>query len=518
MITSEDILNAGILIVDDKEANLSLLEEMLRGAGYRSITSTGDPRGVFELHRQHRYSLIILDLQMPGMDGFQVMEGLKAIETNNYLPVLVQTAQPAHKLRALKAGARDFVSKPFDLAEVLLRVHNMIEVRLLHQDAELRTKEAEAREQTLGVSLTKIGALNTEIRNFYHTLSHELKTPLTSAREFVSIVMDGLAGPVNETQCEYLGIAKESCDQMRLYINDLLDVTRLETGKMNIEFQTLPLAALVERVVEMLGPAVAAKGLSLSCECQPGLPAVPIDKQRILQVLTNLTTNAIKFTPAGGHIHLGLSKAPADPKYLLVTVRDTGRGIPADQLGVIFDRAYQVHHNAGSIESRNGLGLGLYICHELVTLHGGKILVESEIGKGSTFSILVPQQAMTRGSHVLIVDDDSAIREMFRLVLETQNFEVTTAGGGTEALQLMSQRAPDLVVLDLVMTGLDGPAILKEIRLNWGLLPVIVCTGYPDSDLMRQAMEFSPFTLLVKSCPPAKFVETVQRMCGPVHT
>ena len=132
MIQVSDILAASILIVDDKEANVSLLEQMLRGTGYSSITSTMHPRDVCLLHRKNRYSLILLDLQMPGMDGFQVMEELKTIETDGYLPVLVVTAQPDLKLRALKAGAKDFVSKPFELAEVLIRVYNMLEVRLLH--------------------------------------------------------------------------------------------------------------------------------------------------------------------------------------------------------------------------------------------------------------------------------------------------------------------------------------------------------------------------------------------------
>ncbi len=132
MISSSDILNGKILIVDDLEANVVLLERMLRGAGYVSIASTMDPYKVCELHLKNRYDLILLDLQMPGMDGFQVMEGLKKIETDGYLPVLVITAQPDHKLRALKAGAKDFVSKPLDLAEVLIRVYNMLEVRLLH--------------------------------------------------------------------------------------------------------------------------------------------------------------------------------------------------------------------------------------------------------------------------------------------------------------------------------------------------------------------------------------------------
>ena len=132
MVNSADILNAGILIVDDQEANVLLLERMLRGAGYLSISSTMDPNEVCELHRKNRYGLILLDLLMPGMDGFKVMEGLKEIEEGGYLPVLVITAQPDQKLRALQAGAKDFVSKPFDLAEVLARVHNMLEVRLLY--------------------------------------------------------------------------------------------------------------------------------------------------------------------------------------------------------------------------------------------------------------------------------------------------------------------------------------------------------------------------------------------------
>ncbi|MFC3108683.1 response regulator [Undibacterium arcticum] len=115
MISSSDLLDASVLVVDDMEANVLLLERMLRGAGYTSITSTMDPHAVCALHRKNRYDLILLDLQMPGMDGFQVMEGLKEIETDSYLPVLVITAQPGHKLRALQAGAKDFVSKPFDL-------------------------------------------------------------------------------------------------------------------------------------------------------------------------------------------------------------------------------------------------------------------------------------------------------------------------------------------------------------------------------------------------------------------
>lgn len=150
MISIHDILDARILIVDDKAANVLLLEQALSAAGYGRVTSTMDPRAVCELHRKHRYDLILLDLAMPGFDGFQVMEALKEIERDGYLPVLVITAQPDHKLRALKTGARDFVAKPFDLVEVRTRIHNMVEVRLLYRelaDHNMRLEQA-VRERT----------------------------------------------------------------------------------------------------------------------------------------------------------------------------------------------------------------------------------------------------------------------------------------------------------------------------------------------------------------------------------
>jgi len=164
MISNTEILNASILIVDDQKANVQLLEQMLAEAGYRHIASTTDPHSVCALHRDHQYDLILLDLKMPGMDGFQVMEGLKKVEADGYISILVITAEPGHKLRALAAGARDFVAKPFDLVEVKTRIHNMLEVRLLYRQlkqynqkleqtvqqrtAELRESEARFRRLT----------------------------------------------------------------------------------------------------------------------------------------------------------------------------------------------------------------------------------------------------------------------------------------------------------------------------------------------------------------------------------
>jgi diguanylate cyclase (GGDEF)-like protein len=144
MASSSDILRAKVLIVDDQEVNVLLLDRTLRSAGYVSITSTMDPTEVCALHRKNRYDLILLDIEMPGMDGFQVMQSLMEIESEGYLPVLAVTAQPAHKLHALQIGAKDFISKPFDLDEVLMRVHNMLEVRLLHEAARNHGKMLES--------------------------------------------------------------------------------------------------------------------------------------------------------------------------------------------------------------------------------------------------------------------------------------------------------------------------------------------------------------------------------------
>src|SRR5437667_861196 len=155
---------------------------------------------------------------------------------------------------------------------------------------------------------------NEEIQNFYHTLSHELKTPLTSAREFISIVLDGLAGPLNQTQSDYLGIAKESCDQLRACVNDLLDATRLETGKLTLELKPASLANLVQRAVATMAPMVTVKGIALREEIQPDLPDAPLDEHRMTQVITNLLNNAIKYTQPGGNIVVKVAEAPGRPE------------------------------------------------------------------------------------------------------------------------------------------------------------------------------------------------------------
>src|SRR5450756_1110995 len=178
MISASGILHGKVLIVDDQEANALLLDRILHGAGYVSITSTMDPCEVCELHRNNRYDLILLDLEMPNMDGYQVMEGLKEIEPGDYLPVLVITAHPDHKLRALQAGAKGFISKPFEMAEVLARVHNMLEVRLLHKETKRYSKALEQKVEEVEASRDQISRQSDEVKRLYDDLVAEQKRSL----------------------------------------------------------------------------------------------------------------------------------------------------------------------------------------------------------------------------------------------------------------------------------------------------------------------------------------------------
>jgi adenylate cyclase len=226
-VSAARLLDAGILVVDDQQANVTLLEQMLRGAGYTSVASTMEPREVAELHRKNRYSLILLDLQMPGMDGFEVIEGLKQIEEDDYLPVLVITAQPNHKLRALQAGAKDFISKPFDLPEVLTRVRNMLEVRLMH--VELKNTNALLQQTVREVEASRevIRFQSNEVRGLYDQVVTEQKL---SERLLLNVLPDA--------------IAVRPDDEIRKLVPEFLanrarDVLTLRAALAGLEFNTI---------------------------------------------------------------------------------------------------------------------------------------------------------------------------------------------------------------------------------------------------------------------------------------
>jgi signal transduction histidine kinase len=342
------------------------------------------------------YAMAIVDMRMPpGWDG--VVTTRKIWEIDPEIQIVICTAYSDHSwkdmLDVIGAGDRMVIlKKPFEPVEVFQLAKMLTEKWWLHQlhkrKMEYLANEVSRRTRDLHVSNQKLLRRNEEIQYFYHTLSHELKTPLTSAKEFVSLVADGLAGDLNETQAEYLSIAHENCSHLAIYIDDLIDMTRLDTGKLNLHREPVVLCKLIGRVQRMMQTEAARKKIQLRLVLDNSIKEVMIDKSRIMQILTNLYSNALKFTSEGGSIETRLYRDPQRPAWVEVSVTDTGCGIPDNQVQYLFRRYYQVDP-AGSNQAE-GFGLGLYLSQELMKLHGGEIRVTSNPGKGSTFTLSLP--------------------------------------------------------------------------------------------------------------------------------
>jgi signal transduction histidine kinase len=432
-----------ILVVDDIQINRKLLCAMLEGAGHETVEAVDGLDALVKLAGE-KIDALISDILMPNMDGYGLCNEVRKSASLSALPFIMYSSTYTTKSDrelAKSMGADDCLVKPASEATILKALDAAVlastarhprspasaldqttvrmkysaalgnkleekntellqanlalkkahlEISGLNADLEQRVR---ARTTELQTSNSMLERRNREIQNFYHTLSHELKTPLTSAREFVAIVIDGLAGPLNEKQNEFLHIALESCDQLRVYIDDLLDAARLETGKLQVQLAPSSLRDVVSQTISRFDRLAKERQISLSCECGD-LPPAMVDPLRIMQVLTNLLSNALKFTPPGGSIRVRVLTDPDDARRQRISVRDDGCGIAADQLDRIFDRLYQVKSDATPVSP--SLGLGLFICRELLALHGAKIAVASIQGKGTRFSFSVANAPRTQ--------------------------------------------------------------------------------------------------------------------------
>jgi signal transduction histidine kinase len=492
-----------ILVVEDEPISAADLAEQLQRLGYEVAGPVASGEKALALAEELQPDLVLMDIHLQGeIDG---VEAATELSQRHDIPVIFLTAfdDAATLERAKQAEPYGYLLKPFEMRNV----RTTLEMAAHKHQAIVERRRAEAR---LAEANRELLQKHTEIQNFYHTLSHELKTPLTAAREFVSILMEGMAGALNPTQMEYLGIVHESHDQLLTNINDLLDSTRLETGKFSVAFKPGSLGEVVQRVVTLLAPAARGKSICLQGEVQPGLPATLFDHTRIAQVLTNLVTNALKFTAEGGSIDVRAVDSADHPGFLEVSVQDTGCGIPEKHLGRIFERLYQVLEDENA--PPRGLGLGLYLCKELVRLHGGQITVRSQVGRGSTFTFHLPKTTLDTQPQLLVVDDDPGIRDILQQLLTNASYQVTVADSGESAVEAMKNKRPALVLLDLAMPGTDGSAALSQIRRAWGKVPVIIHTGHPEGDLMNRALAHSPFTVLAKPCPVPQLLETVRKI------
>jgi two-component system sensor histidine kinase/response regulator len=374
-----------VLIVDDSPEDQEIYQRLLRQDREHDYAIVGAATGREGLHlcELSAFDCVLLDDRLPEVDGLEFMEALARQDGIALPPVVMLTGFGSETAAtdAMKAGAMDSLPKHGLSTQTLSRaIANAVEKR------RLQSAVAEYR-QLLEHANDELRRRDEEIRSFYHVLSHELKTPLTVIMGFLSIVLEELAAPLSDEQREYLEIARGSCEQMTLTLDDLLDVTRLETGKLKVSPERARIGEVIAQVVKAMEPMVQASRIHLEQAIAPNLPDVYIDERRIAQVLTNLLSNARKFTPAGGTITVSAQQDPQQPAQVQVAVRDTGRGIPAEHCAYIFDRLYRVPGEGTA--SQGGLGLGLYICRELVRLHGGEIWVESAVGEGSRFAFTV---------------------------------------------------------------------------------------------------------------------------------
>jgi signal transduction histidine kinase len=373
---------AKILIVDDSDANLKLMGYELEKAGYE-VASARSGREALARARSSRPDAVLLDVLMPEMDGFETCRRLKADPDLASVPVLMWTSLNSTDdvVRGLEVGAQDYVTKPF-VSEVLrARIRSVLRAKKDRDaliDANLRLEESQRAAQQ---------ALN--VRNeFLSHESHELRTPLSSLHQFLTIVLDGLAGKVNSEQQEYLEICLRNAKQLRSMISDLMDVTRLQNGKLRITPRPLIPTRVVDDVVRSQENIAHEKGITLLASTD-GVPEVLGDEVRIRQVLINLLDNAIKYTSEGGTVEVRAERDPANPDLARISVIDTGCGVSAEGRDRIF--RYMQQEGDHDWRSRKGLGIGLYICKELVTRQGGRLWVDSDGRSGSRFCFTLPE-------------------------------------------------------------------------------------------------------------------------------
>ena len=385
-----------VLAIEDDPGDIHLVRRYLEdipGWEVTFLAFTEPAEGLTHLSR-HAQDIILLDYLLGDTTGLEV---LKRIQKFGYkCPVVILTGHGHEELAAelMRFGAADYLPKNRLSSNSLKRVISNAIAKYKLQEAleEHRRKLQEANRELL--------SKNQEIRTFYHRLSYKFKSPVTSAIGYVSMVLEGSAGPLTDAQRKYLKTAEDCCKYMCECINDLIDVTELQNRKLIISPCPVAIDKLVHQVMASISPAAQKKGIRLKHAIEPDLPDVLIDEKRITQVLNNLLSNALKFTPEDGEIVIRVAHNPIAPEFVLISVRDTGRGIEPDKLPYIFDRLYQV--TSSDWMTHQGLGLGLYICRELVRLHGGDISVQSELGKGSTFSFTLPKHAAQETSQAVM--------------------------------------------------------------------------------------------------------------------
>jgi signal transduction histidine kinase len=453
-----------LLIIDDIIDNLMLLGEAM-SPEYTVRVATGGKQGLDIALQSPQPDLILLDIMMPGMDGYEVCRRLKADQRTRHIPVIFLSAldKESDELQGLDAGAVDFITKPFKLEIVRARIGTQIELLRMRQQLQDARLKAEAASQSKSV--------------FLANMSHEIRTPMSAIIGMTDLALEKV---VDEQQRKYLETVKLSADSLLALINDILDFSKIEAGQMELDEHPFILAEAVEAAVRTVSVLSKEKGLAILIDIAEDVPeAMEGDSLRFRQIILNLLSNSIKFSEQGPvRIQIRLADSGPETITLQIAVIDKGIGIKADKIGSIFSAFSQ--EDSSVSRKFGGTGLGLAICRQLCELMDGSISVESEQGKGSTFTFTVifgrtvdqPLATAARAEpitiqplRILLVEDNPANRFLIKVVLEKFKHQVTEATDGIEALHILLENDTfDLILSDVQMPRLDGYSLTQIIR------------------------------------------------------
>ncbi len=476
-----------ILHVDDDEANRYAVTRSLVKAGF-DVTEAADGATALAQLADHP-DLVILDVRLPDINGFEVCRRIKADPATAAIPVLHLSASLVSgtaKAQGLDGGADGYLIRPVEPVELIATVNALLRTKRV--EAELRASQERLREaldtaQRARAEAEQAGRMKDE---FLANLSHELRTPLNAILGWATILASDAPPEPADLRDGLETIRRNARAQTRI-IEDLLDMSRIIGGKVRLDVRPTDLAAVVREATDTVRPAADAKGVAIDVRVDPALGPIGADPDRIQQVLWNLLSNAIKFTPRGGQVGVAVRHLQS---HLDLTVTDTGQGIPAAFLPYVFDRFRQV--DGSTTRRHGGLGLGLAISKQLVELHGGTIGVNSPgEGQGTTFRVTLPltpvasdpsppaqpgrapaaptdAAADLTGIRILVIDDEPDAREMVRRVLEGCGATVTTADSADDAVGLARAEPFEALVSDIGLPGEDGYSLIRRVR---GLLP-----------------------------------------------
>jgi two-component system sensor histidine kinase/response regulator len=357
-----------ILIIDDEEAMRDSCSMILIKDGFRAETAETGQVGLEKI-RELKPALALIDLKMPGLSGFEVLEKLKDIDPKTIPIVITGYATVESAVEAMKKGAYDFLPKPFTPDELRIIIGRALERRKLAQEAETLRREKKLMEE-----------------NFITMVSHQLRSPLVAIQQYFEVILAGMAGRVEDAQKEMIVRAKERLGSLLGLINDWLDMARISRGQIVDKFRPLALEKLLEKQLEFMRPL--AQEFNVRLELRPTeKPALVLgDEQSLEQVFSNLITNAIKYNKPEGSVTIAIRD---ENGTILAEVTDTGIGISREQLPLVFDQFYRVSRRED--QKIKGTGLGLAIAKKIVEAHKGSIQATSDPGRGSTFSIRLPK-------------------------------------------------------------------------------------------------------------------------------